>query len=199
MELFKQSLGFILLIIAVKLVKAVPEENKINLLYFAVILSFCIWVWAAWVPYGTKFTRKWLVRGVAVLLAILAFGFFFKPELVDWQDYDSALIEAAKTKQQPVLIKFTADWCTNCEIVDKFVYKRKDIARLIEEKGVLAIKGDTTKTSQPAYIDLQNIYKEAVPITLLFLPDQTEPMRLRELFFNEKLQDLLEALPDKTK
>ena len=198
MELFKQSLGFVLLIIAVKLVKAVPEDNKINLLYFAVILSFCIWVWAAWVPYGTQFSRKWLVRGIAVLLAVLAFGFFFKPELIDWRDYDPALIESAKAEQQPVLIKFTAGWCTNCEIVDKFVFQRKDIAKLIEQKGVLAVKGDTTETNQPATIDLQNVYKEpGVPVTLLFLPNQTEPIRLRELFFDEKLRELLEALPDK--
>ena len=33
MELFKQTLGFLLLIIAVKLIKAVPDANKINLLY----------------------------------------------------------------------------------------------------------------------------------------------------------------------
>ena len=198
MELFKQSLGFVLLIIAVKLVKAVPEGEKINLLYFAVILSFCIWVWAAWVPYGTKFSRKWLVRGIAVLLAVLSFGFFFKPELVDWQDYDSTLIQSAISKQQPVLIKFTAGWCTNCEIVDKFVYQRKDIAKLIEQKGVLAVKGDTTKTGQPATLDLQNIYKEpGVPVTLLFLPGETDPIRLREIFFDEKLKELLEALPDK--
>jgi len=199
MELFKQSLGFVLLIIAVKLVKAVPEDNKINLLYFAVILSFCIWVWAAWVPYGTKFSRKWLVRGIAVLLAVLAFWFFFKPELVDWQDYDAARIESAKSEQQPVLIKFTAGWCTNCEIVDKFVYQRKDIAKLIEQKGVLAVKGDTTETNQPATIDLQNVYNEpGVPVTLFFPPGENEPIRLRELFFDEKLKKLLQALPDRT-
>ena len=199
MELFKQSLGFVLLIIAVKLVKAVPESDKINLLYFAVILSFCIWMWAAWVPYGTRFSRKWLVRGLAVLLAVSAFWFFFKPELVDWQDYDPALIESAKSEQRPVLIKFTADWCTNCEIVDKFVYQRKDIAKLIEQKGVLAVKADTTQTSQPATLDLKNVYNEpGVPVTLLLLPGQTEPIRLRELFFDDKLRERLKALPDKS-
>ena len=199
MELFKQSLGFVLLIIAVKLVKAVPESDKINLLYFAVILSFCIWMWATWVPYGTRFSRKWLVRGLSVLLAVSAFWFFFKPELVDWQDYDPALIESAKSEQRPVLIKFTADWCTNCEIVDKFVYQRKDIAKLIEQKGVLAIKADTTQTSQPATLDLKNVYNEpGVPVTLLLLPGQTEPIRLRELFFDEKLRERLKALPEKS-
>jgi thiol:disulfide interchange protein DsbD len=196
MELFKQALGFLLLIIAVKLIKAVPGDDKINLLYFAVILSFCIWMWAAWVPFGTKLSRKLLIRGIAVLLVFASFWFFFKPELIGWQDYDSARIESAKSEQRPVLIKFTADWCTNCEIVDKFVYQRKDIAKLIEQKGVLAIKGDTTKTSQPAYVDLRNIYKEAVPVTVLFLPGRDEPIRFRELFFDDELRELLKELPD---
>jgi thiol:disulfide interchange protein len=198
MELFKQSLGFILLIIAVKLVKAVPGAEKINLLYFAVILSFCIWMWAAWVPFGTKLSRKLIIRGIAVLLAVSAFWFFFRPELVDWQDYNRELIESARAEQRPVLIDFTADWCANCEIVDKFVYQRKDIANLIDEKGVLAIKGDTTEAGQPATVDLKDVYHEpGVPVTILFLPDEAEPVRFRGLFFGKELKDLLEKLPDK--
>ena len=198
MELFKQTLGFVLLVIAVKLIKAVPAENRINLLYFAVVLSFCIWMWGSWVTYGSKLSRKLLVRGIAVLLVVLSFWFFFKPELVDWQDYDRGLIESAKSEQTPVLIEFTADWCTNCEIVDKFVFGRKDIAKLIDKKGVLTIKGDTTKAGQPATFDLSNVYKEpGVPVTLLFLPGESEPVRLRELFFADELKALLQKLPDK--
>ena len=198
MELFKQTLGFVLLIIAVKLIKAVPDANKINLLYFAVVLSFGVWVWSAWVPYGTKFSRKWLVRGITTLLVVSSFWFFFKPELVDWQDYDTAAIESARSEQTPVLIKFTADWCTNCEVVDKFVYQRKDIAKLIDRKGVLAIKGDTTEAKYAATLALKNVYKEpGVPVTILWLPGSTEPVRLHELLFNDELKELLEPLPDK--
>ena len=198
MELFKQTLGFVLLIIAVKLIKAAPAENRINLLYFAVVLSFSVWIWGTWVTFGSKLSRKLLVRGIAVLLVVLSFWFFFRPELVDWQDYDPASIASAKSEQTPVLIKFTADWCTNCEVVDKFVFMRKDIAKLIDKKGVLAIKGDTTKANQPATLDLSNVYKEpGVPVTMLFLPGETEPIRLRELFFADELRTLLEALPDK--
>jgi len=198
MELFKQSLGFVLLIIAVKMIKAVPDENKINLLYFAVILSFGVWVWFNWVPYGTRLPRKLLVRGITALLVVSALWFFFKPELVDWQEYDSAAIETAKSEETPVLIKFTADWCTNCEVVDKFVYQRKDVAKLIDKKGVLAIKGDTTESRYAATVDLKDVYNEpGVPVTVLWLPERTEPVRLHELFFDDELKRLLETLPDK--
>ena len=197
-DLFKQALGFALLIIAVKLVKAVPDASKINLLFFAVVLSFCIWTWGTWVTFGTKISRKILVRGMAILLAVLAFWFFFKPELVDWKDYDRAVIESARAERKPVLIKFTADWCTNCEVVDKFVYQRKDIAALIEKKDVLAVKGDTTEARQPATVDLANLYNEpGVPVTVLLLPGREEPVRLHGLLIGEKLKGLLEKLPDK--
>jgi thiol:disulfide interchange protein DsbD len=197
-DLFKQALGFVLLVIAVKLVKAVPEANKINLLYFAVVLSFCVWMWGAWVTFGTKLSRKILVRGLAVALAVSAFWFFFRPELVDWKAYDRAVIEAARSESKPVLIKFTAGWCTNCEVVDKFVYQRKDVARLIDRKGVLAVKGDTTEANQPATLDLKNVYNEpGVPVTILFLPGRAEPVRLHNLFFGDELRELLEKLPDK--
>jgi thiol:disulfide interchange protein len=200
MELFKQTLGFVLLVIAVKLIKAVPAENRINLLYFAVVASFGIWMWGTWVSYGSKLSHKLLVRGTAVLLVVLAFFFFFRPQLVDWQGYDRTLVESAISRQRPVLIDFTADWCTNCEIVDKFVYERKDVAGLIDEKGVLAIKGDTTKAGQPATIDLSKVYKEpGVPVTILFLPGESEPVRFHGLFFADELKAQLEKLPDRQK
>ena len=178
--------------------KVTDEYSTDPLLYFAVVLSFGIWVWSTWVPYGTKFSRQWLVRGVTALLVVSSFWFFFKPELVDWQDYDSAAIESAKAEETPVLIKFTADWCTNCEVVDKFVYQRKDIARLIDSKGVLAVKGDTTEAKYAATLDLKNVYNEpGVPVTILWLPGKAEPVRLHDLFFDDKLRELLEPLPDK--
>jgi len=200
MELFKQTLGFILLIVAVKLVKAVPDDNKINVLYFAVVLSFCVWMWAGWVSYGSKLSHKLLVRIIAVALAIFAFRFFFAPELINWQEYNADLIQSAKSEQRPVLIKFTAGWCTNCEVVDRLVYQRKDIAKLIEQKGILAIKADTTEKNFPATLALKNIYNEpGVPVSMLFVPEEKEPIRWRGILFANDLKKSLERLPDSSR
>jgi thiol:disulfide interchange protein DsbD len=200
MELFKQALGFVLLIIAVKMIKAVPDANKVSVLYFAVVLSFCFWMWGSWVGYGMKLSRKLLIRGLAVVLAVLAFVSFFAKEPIEWQPYDGKLIEATKAEGRPVLIKFTADWCMNCEVIDKMVYQRKDIAGLIEDKGVLAVKGDTTRDVQPATLALKNEYNEpGVPVTILLLPGRDEPVRIHEVFFADKLKEVLEELPSRPK
>lgn len=198
MELFKQTIGFILLIIAVKLISALPELRRTNVLYFAVMLSFTVWMWGGWVSFGSKLSRKLFVRGLAVVLAV-SFGWLFLKappvSMIKWQGYDAVVIDKALAEDRPVLIKFTADWCISCQVVEKTVYARKDIAELIDSKGVLAIKADTTVKDYPATIALKNIYNEpGVPVSILFMPGQKKPVRWRGMTFADELEKLLEEL-----
>ncbi|HUU19304.1 MAG TPA: thioredoxin family protein [Sedimentisphaerales bacterium] len=201
MELFKQGIGFVLLIIAVKLIGALPQIYRTNVLYFAVILGFCVWMWGGWISFNTKPARKWIIRITAVIIVFSA-GWVFLPtpagEPVPWQDYNDAVIDTALAQERPVLIKFTADWCLSCQTVDKVVYHRKDIAKLIEEKAVLPIKADTTAKDYPATLALKNKYNEpGVPVTILFMPGAEEPVKFHEIFFAGKLKELLQKLPSK--
>ncbi|MHC4691722.1 MAG: protein-disulfide reductase DsbD family protein [Planctomycetota bacterium] len=201
MEIFKQAIGFVLLLIAIKLIASLPEVRRTSVLYFAVVLAFCVWMWSGWVTYNTKPVRKWLVRLVALALGITA-GWTFLPapaaELINWQPYDAVAIKTANGESRPVLVKFTADWCWNCEVVEKVVFGRKDIAKLIEQKDVLAIKADTTLEHYPAAIDLKEKYKEpGVPVTIVYVPGEQKPTRFNEIFFGNKLKQLLEKFPSK--
>jgi len=199
MELFKQTVGFVLLVVAVKLIGAVPEVRRMGVLYFAVVLGFCIWMWGGWVSYNTKPSRKWLIRIIAVALAVAA-GWVFLPapadELIDWQKYDADLIEKYLTEKKAVLIKFTADWCFNCLVLEKTVYSSEDIANLIEQKNVLAVKADTTVKDYPATLALKDKYQEpGVPVAVLHLPDGTEH-HLQGLISRKDLKKILANLPD---
>ncbi|MGD0572703.1 MAG: thioredoxin family protein [Sedimentisphaerales bacterium] len=198
MELFKQTIGFVLLVIAVKLIAALPADRRVNVLYFAVALGFCVWMWGGWVSFAAPASRRWTVRIIAVALAVAA-GFVFlpapKPSLINWQKYDSAVIKQAQDVNKPVLIDFTADWCLSCAVVDKKVYTRKDIADLIKQKGVLVIKADTTVSDYPATIALKEIYNEpGVPVNILLVPGQNDPRRWRGLSFGDELKSSLEQL-----
>jgi thiol:disulfide interchange protein len=153
MELFKQGVGFVLLIIAVKFISALPETRKADVLYFAVIFAACIWIWKGWTDLTTKPLRRTIVRILAVVIALAAGWSFLVPPaegLIDWRDFDNAAIENAGAENRPVLIKFTADWCLSCQAADRLVYSRKDIAALITEKNVLPIKADTTRKTDTA-------------------------------------------------
>jgi len=196
MELFKQTIGFVLLIVAVKLITALPQARFVNVLYFSVILAFCVWMWGTWVTYDMSLVRKWLTRICAVAIAVVA-GFIFLPapkaELIAWQKYDADVIQKAMDEDRPILIKFTAGWCLSCQVVDKVVFSRRDIADLIKQKNVLAIKADTTLQDSPATIALKNVYNEpGVPVTLLYMPPSKEPIRWHSLSFGDELKAQLE-------
>ncbi len=201
MELFKQTIGFVLLVIAVKLIGSLPQSHRIDVLYFSVALAFGVWMWGSWVGYNSRFSHKLIVRTIAVIMVIAA-GWLLLPapagELIQWQSYNTEVIDAAKVKQRPVLIKFTADWCFNCAVAEKVVYEREDIAKLIENKGVLAIKADTTLSDYPATAALKNVYDEpGVPVSVLLVPGREEPIKWHGISFGTELKAQLEKFPDR--
>ncbi len=199
MDIFKKMVGFILLGFAVWMITIAPQPRRTGLLYYSVILAFCVWMWGCWVSFDSKTANKIIVRIIALLLAVSS-GFWLlsapaKP-LIDWYAYDAGLVEKSLAENKPVLIKFSADWCLSCKTVERLVYERKDIAELIKQKAVVAIKADTTARDYPATKALKDIYNEpGVPVSMLFLPGRKEPVRWRDKTFGDELKALLEKLP----
>ncbi|MDD5328140.1 MAG: cytochrome c biogenesis protein CcdA [Phycisphaerae bacterium] len=197
MDIFKKAVGFILLGIAVWMITIVPEGRRTGLLFYSVILSFCVWMWGGWVSFDSKTSNRIIVRLVAILLAVSSgFWLLSAPKvLVDWQKYDAELIEKSLAENKPVLIKFTADWCLSCKAVEKLVYQRKDVAELIQQKGVVAIKADTTAKDYPATKALKDMYNEpGVPVSMLFMPGEKEPIKWRDKTFGDELKKTLENI-----
>ncbi len=204
MEIFKKSTGFLLLLIAAKLtLAALPKERLLNVLTYGIIFSFCVWMWGQWVSFGTPSGRKWTVR-LAALVITLAAGAWLLPAppkaAIDWQPYDRVAVRNAAEQGRPVLLKFTADWCTNCKVVEKRVYQDPEIAALIESRNVLPIKADTTLNDYPATVDLKEVYGEAgnVPVTIVIRANGERAKPLRGIFDREELVALFEAASEQT-
>jgi thiol:disulfide interchange protein DsbD len=204
MEIFKKSTGFLLFFVAAKLtLAALPKDRLLNVLTYGIIFSFCVWMWAKWVGFSTPAGKKWAVRLVALVIAVAA-GYWLLPApglpaeaRPDWRDYDGALVGQATAQDRPVVIKFTADWCTNCKLVEKRVYHDPEVVDLIKGKNVLPIKADTTLHDYPATVALKEVYGEAgnVPVTVVIRPDGTRE-KLRGIFDKEQLIEILESLPE---
>ncbi len=201
MDVFKKSCGFLLFFIAVKLtLTALPKDRLVSVLMYGVIFSFCAWMWGKWVNLATPKAKRQTVRLIALAIAVAAgLGMLPAPPEVSiaWQGYDRDLVQQATGQQRPVLIKFTADWCTNCKVVDKKVYHDPEVAELIEQKNVLAVKADTTVIDYIATIDLKEVYGEAgnVPVTIVIQPNGDRD-KLRGIFKKAELIEILEKLPE---
>ncbi|MCE5186414.1 MAG: thioredoxin family protein [Planctomycetaceae bacterium] len=197
MEVFKKTGGFLLLAIAVKfMLTGLEKEHLINVLLYGVIFAFCVWMWGTWVSFNTPAAQRRLVRGIAAAIAIAA-GVWMLPgpreATIDWQAYDAGMIEQAIRDGRPVLVKFTADWCTNCKVVDKRIYQQPEIAKLLAERGFVTIKADTTQADYAAAIDMHRVFGEPgnVPVTVLLNPRDRSITKLRGIFTAEQLVNYL--------
>ncbi|MBN1510354.1 MAG: thioredoxin family protein [Sedimentisphaerales bacterium] len=203
MDIFKKSTGFLLFFIAVKLtLAALPKDRLLNVLTYGIVFSFCVWMWGKWTSFSTPAPRTWTIRAIALLIAIGA-GLWLLPARgqvegrIDWQPYDAGAVQNAVSQGRPVLLKFTADWCTNCKVVERRVYHDPQVAQLIQRKNVLPIKADTTLIDYPATKDLKQIYGEAgnVPVTIIIRPDASQE-KLRGTFDKEELIKILDGFPE---
>lgn len=197
MDLMKKTGGFLLLILAVKFaLTALDKDRLIRALSYGVVFAFCVWMWGQWVSVQTPAGRRWIVRAMAMLLAVVC-GFWLlpaePPAAVNWQPYDAVKIEQALEQGQVVLIKFTADWCTNCKIVERKVYQQPEIAKLLAERNILTVKADTTQADFPASGDLKTVFGEAgnLPVTILLDPKTRTLTKIRGIFDPDQLRRII--------
>jgi thiol:disulfide interchange protein len=115
--------------------------------------------------------------------------------MIDWQSYDRGIVRSQLDEGRPVLIKFTAKWCTNCHYLERTVYSDPEIAAVLAEKDVAVVKADTTSHSDPATEDLKSVYNEpgSVPVSILITPDG-DRHKLRGVFDKKELLELLDKI-----
>ncbi|MFP4105675.1 MAG: protein-disulfide reductase DsbD family protein [Phycisphaerae bacterium] len=200
MEYFKQSMGFVLLLVVVWLMSTVGgEEPGVKyfgwVVAFGVVLAFCLWMWGTWVKYSDSLKKKLIVRGIAVLIAVAAGWFMLRPPTplaTNFESFDKSRLVSARENGKTVVLKFTASWCGSCKEVDYIVYDSKAIAgRLNDNEDILVMKGDVTDEGTPASNLLKDRYKAAPPLTVVYPPGDGKPIFLPGVFSK---QDLLQAL-----
>lgn len=195
MELFRQAMGFIMLGVALWLFSWLAEDKyPFWVIGFAMVLTMCLWVWAKWVRYDAPLSRKLAIRVPAVALTIVA-GLFMlprsaPPELV-FAHFDEAAIQAGRSRGDIVLVKVTANWCTECYVIEHRVFRRSEIAEAMKDRGVLAIKADVTDRASPDSKWVKDNFAAAPPLTIIYPTGGGEPVLLPGGF---SPADLIEAL-----
>lgn len=198
MELFKQSMGFVMLIVAIWLIGTITADTYITwVAAYGAVLAFCLWIWGSWVRYDATPGRKIAIRGIAAALAVAGGIWMLQPPqplAVHFEPFDASRIAAARAQGQIVLVDFTANWCATCKTVEYTVYDKQSVAAELRARNILAIKGDITTKDLPANKMLFDQLKEpGVPVSIVFPPGDGKPIRLHGIFSQE---DLLRALDE---
>lgn len=105
-----------------------------------------------------------------------------------WETSLKEALEKAKTSHRPVLVDFSAEWCTYCKNMDKTTYRNETLIRL--SRKFVCAKIDVDKNPNLA----KNFQIQGLP-TLVFLNDKpTEVKRLEGYVQSPALVGVMEKL-----
>lgn len=210
MESFKQGMAFLLFgtvaFLAWVLTGMVEGQPMLFTLLSLVIIALGCWIYGRWsLPH--KPTRTRIIAVVLTLISIgggLAFGW---PQVekgpvsgsshtegaLTWEVWSPEKVAELRAANKAVYIDYTAKWCLTCQ-VNKHVYKNAELQKLITDKKVVLLRADWTNEDPRITQALSELGKAAVPVNVLYAPNQTDPVILPELLSVDNVSEAMNGL-----
>ena len=109
--------------------------------------------------------------GAVVLAVFLAGEWLLRGPSVPWSQYSSTVMSQAQAEGKPVIIDFSATWCTPCRELDDKTFHDPAIVRMAG-RDVLMIKVDLTRSGDPIHERLLTDYAVKGVPTVVFLDER---------------------------
>lgn len=203
-ELVKQVMGFLLLAIAAYFVRPLLPDQMRGPAWWWVIFTFIaaggVFAVVRAVQLSGGRLRPVMITAVIAALvlvpsALVVYRLANPP--AGWIEFTpEAFEEALATADGPVLVKFTADWCANCQTVEQTVFGTQADMDAWEEEGLTLMKADLTLPSAKGWELLRKLNPVgAIPFTALYLPGGERPVKLSGIYGADDLSAALDNQP----
>jgi thiol:disulfide interchange protein DsbD len=117
--------------------------------------------------------------GGVVLAVALAGSYILQGPGVSWQPYSDELLARARAEGRPVIIDFSATWCTPCRELDEKTFHAPAIVQQAP-RDIVMIKVDVTRGGDPLHERLLAEYAvKGVPTVVFLDPQGRERLDLR--------------------
>ena len=182
MDTFKQFLAFPLYLTAVWLLWVAGRQTSMDVAAAVVVglilLVMGIWLW------------KLSTRPIGKLLAMAVLGAALAAPVStlsnsegdpDFEVYSPELLSQLRATGQPVFINLTADWCITCLVNERVALGSEAVATLMEEQGIVYMKGDWTNSDPEITALLNSFQRNGVPLYLVYPRGSGEPQILPQI------------------
>lgn len=205
METLKEFLAFLFLGTVVFFFYGFSDETKVAVFATLIGVWFGCWVIGK-VPSWQTIQRRvaaWAV-GVSAATAIGMWSFTALvpgEEIIRWQPYSEARLDSLLADGKTVVLDFTADWCVNCKVNERYALNTEPTAELLEELDAVAMVADWSDRENPEIKQkLSELQSRSIPVLAIYpgtSPDA--PIILRDLVTQQMvLTALQEAGPSRS-
>jgi thiol:disulfide interchange protein DsbD len=205
-ELFKQMMGFMLLAVAVYFAGGrLIHGPEFWWLVVAVIAIASLYLVARTVqlspnarPLGISATIAVILLGGALAWTARITGVTAPAATVagaSFVAYSDEQFQSLRNSGKPVLVKFTANWCTTCQVIEGTVFRDASVWNAIKQRDVAALKVDLTDEEAPGKDLLLKLNPAGgIPLTAIFVPGRDEPIVLASIYSSAELLAALDQV-----
>jgi thiol:disulfide interchange protein DsbD len=171
----RKLMGWVLVGMAAYFVRPLLPESVSVFLLAAVALAAAVHL--GWLDRTAVALRsfQWLRTGAVLLGVVLATflvgSWAFRGPGVAWKPYSDQLLEEARQAHQPVIIDFSATWCTPCRALEELTFHQRDVVAMANRDFVM-VKVDLTQKGNSEHKRLLGRYEVKGVPTVVFLDDQ---------------------------
>lgn len=141
-EVVRKSFGWLLLGGAVFFAQSLLPAWVADAAWIAFLAALVPWA-AVTALRATDRRTRW---AAAPAIAYLGAGFWpAAGQGIPWQPLRAGDAGAIGALHRPALVEFTAQWCLNCRILEKTVYRDPAVARAVRAAGAVPLQADLTR------------------------------------------------------
>lgn len=196
MERVKQFMGFLLLAVVVWLLWTLGQQRGVDDMSAACALllglAIAAWIKGAFVHGAASQASRWI--GFVVMLA-LVIGFYavfignrFQAPLraandepatdakggTVWTPFTDQSLRAALAQNRVVFVDFTASWCLNCKVNERFVLDTPTIRDAFARNNVATLKADYSNYDPEITRILKSFGRIGVPLYVVYRAGSSE-------------------------
>lgn len=202
----EKMLAFFLLGTALYLFSLLPEFLHLKVLCFFLVLCICLYIWGKWASvYLAKKQKRMAFLGLC-LCVMLYFGYLFlqapqEKKIVFWQEFQTENF-MQDLGQKTLLVKFTADWCPTCKMLEQTVFTEKNMQELssLSHEKIRFIKVDMTQFDEEKQALLTSLGSASIPFLAVFPQNNPyQPFIVRDIYTLSTVRQVLKkAVEEKT-
>jgi thiol:disulfide interchange protein len=188
MNTFKELMGFVLLATVIYLLSIlrfqINSAEMIRVIVFLLVLGFLLWIYGktAKPTAGTK--RKWIILAIFIILSVSAAGRLLQFEgsietiknddiREGWELFNPEALDKYRQRNEPVLVVFSAKWCTVCKLNEQTVLHTERADKLFDSLGIHVLYGDYTNQDDTIGGWIQSFGRAGVPVYAFYPPGES--------------------------
>jgi thiol:disulfide interchange protein len=94
-----------------------------------------------------------------------------------------------------VLVKFTANWCSTCQVIEGTVYRNPTVWNYLHQSHIVTIKADLSRENPEASAVLDQLdVSGGIPLTAIYPPGANQPIKISGIYSTDTLLKTLRSI-----